>query len=127
MTLQLLPDRTGHGSAVDAVQESDVQLRREAVGVLLDNWRGAWTVPSGGLYPHQWSWDSALICIGLVHVSERRARLELSSLLGAQWADGRVPQIVFDPAVPEGAYFPGPAFWRSTDVAGSAPVPTSGI
>ena len=29
-------------------------------------------------------------------------------LFGAQWADGRVPHIVFNPALRVGAYFPGP-------------------
>ena len=42
-----------------------------------------------------------------------RAATELLSLFGAQWRDGRVPHIVFNPAVPDDAYFPGPAFWRS--------------
>ncbi|MFD6427487.1 hypothetical protein ACFWEF_01945, partial [Bacillus velezensis] len=35
-------------------------------------------------------------------------------LLAAQWGDGRVPHIVFNPEVPAGAYFPGPGFWRSS-------------
>ena len=48
-------------------------------------------------------------------------------MFGAQWADGRVPHIAFNPAVPEDAYFPGPAFWRSHDVPGHPPVETSGI
>ena len=94
------------------------QLGRAAVTVLIQNWRGHATVPSRSLYPHQWSWDSAFIALGLQHWAPRRAASELLSMFGAQWADGRVPHIAFNPAVPEDAYFPGPAFWRSHDVRG---------
>jgi hypothetical protein len=103
------------------------RLLRQAVTVLINNWRGHATVPSRGLYPHQWSWDSAFIALGLQHVFPRRAVTELLSLFGGQWRDGRVPHIVFNPAVPDDAYFPGPSFWRSYDQAGHPPVATSGI
>ncbi|MFJ6513678.1 MGH1-like glycoside hydrolase domain-containing protein [Streptomyces sp. NPDC091406] len=109
----------------------DLTLRRGAARVLLTNWTGASTIPSRGLYPHQWSWDSAFIAIGLRHLSVRRAQRELESLLGAQWADGRVPHIVFNPAVPLDAYFPSPDFWRSSRAGAAAGSPagteTSGI
>ncbi|GAP52474.1 hypothetical protein SAZU_7351, partial [Streptomyces azureus] len=94
-------------------------------------WTGTSTVPSRGLYPHQWSWDSAFIAIGLRHVSPLRAQTELETLLAAQWADGRVPHIVFNPSVPLDAYFPSPDFWRSSTAGHSAGAPrtvqTSGI
>ncbi|RBQ18169.1 hypothetical protein DP939_19910 [Spongiactinospora rosea] len=99
-------------------------IRRRAIRVLLANWTGAYTVPSRTLYPHQWSWDSAFIAIGTARWSPRRARTELLTLFGGQWRDGRVPHIVFNPAVPEDAYFPGPAFWRATAPSGAR---TSGI
>jgi glycogen debranching enzyme len=99
-------------------------ILRDAVRVLVANWDGSYTVPSRRLYPHQWSWDSAFIAIGNARWSPRRARSELLSLFGAQWRDGRVPHIVFNPKVPEGAYFPGPEFWESRAPSGSA---TSGI
>jgi hypothetical protein len=99
-------------------------LRKEASRVLLENWTGASTVPSRTLYPHQWSWDSAFIAIGLRHLSPLRAQRELESLFGAQWGDGRVPHIVFNPAVPLGAYFPSPDFWRSTTAGSGAGAPT---
>ncbi|MFJ9133834.1 MGH1-like glycoside hydrolase domain-containing protein [Streptomyces sp. NPDC102256] len=106
-------------------------LRRGAARVLLDNWTGTSTVPSRTLYPHQWSWDSAFIAIGLRHLSARRAQQELESLLAAQWADGRVPHIVFNDAVPADAYFPSPDFWRSSRSGATAGAPanreTSGI
>jgi hypothetical protein len=103
-------------------------LRRIAVATLVGNWRGRSTVPTEGLYPHQWSWDSAFNAIGWVHLSPRRAWAELSALLGAQWSDGRVPQIVFDPEVPADAYFPGPLFWRPLPMDGPPRgVSTSGL
>lgn len=111
-----------HNTAV-----GDEELSRAAFRVLINNWRGHATVPSPGLYPHQWSWDSAFIVLGLQHWAPTRAAAELLSLFGGQWADGRVPHIVFDPAVPDDAYFPGPSFWRSTRKPGSPPVDTSGI
>ncbi|MFH0175856.1 hypothetical protein [Streptomyces cacaoi] len=106
-------------------------LHRRAANVLAGNWTGTSTVPSPGLYPHQWSWDSAFIAIGLRHVSPRRAQTELETLLDAQWGDGRIPHIVFNPSVPLDAYFPSPDFWRSSTAGRAAGAPrtvqTSGI
>lgn len=97
-----------------------------AARVLIENWRGAYTVPAGGLYPHQWSWDSAFIAIGLRHLSPRRAQIELDTLLSAQWHDGRIPQIVFDIRHDDG-YSPGAAFWRSDRLPAAPEVPTAGL
>lgn len=106
-------------------------LHLRAARVLEGNWTGASTVPSRGLYPHQWSWDSAFISIGLRHLSPLRAQTELETLLGAQWGDGRIPHIVFNPSVPLDAYFPSPDFWRSSTAGRAAGAPrtvqTSGI
>ncbi|MFD0417858.1 hypothetical protein [Streptomyces sp. NPDC127108] len=114
-----------------APQAAPAALRERAARVLGANWTGTSTVPSRALYPHQWSWDSAFIAIGLRHLSPLRAQLELETLLSAQWADGRVPHIVFNPAVPLDAYFPSPDFWRSTTAGRAAGAPlavqTSGI
>ena len=96
-----------------------------AMAVLIRNWRGRHTVPAGGLYPHQWSWDSAFIAIGMRHISPRRAQQELDSLFSAQWSDGRLPQIVFDPTRDD--YSPGARFWRSDRIPGSPPVSTTGL
>ncbi|MDB1088250.1 trehalase family glycosidase [Streptomyces sp. ACA25] len=106
-------------------------LRRRARRVLRRNWTGTSSVPSRQLYPHQWSWDSAFIAIGLRHLSAVRAQRELETLFEAQWGDGRVPHIVFNAAVPRGAYFPGPDFWDSSSagagVGAPAGVETSGL
>ena len=105
------------------------RLADGARGVLDANWLGASTLPSRTLYPHQWSWDSAFIALGRAWYDEARAQQELRSLFRAQWADGRVPHIVFNPSVGEEAYFPGPAFWQSSKRSAAAPrdVETSGI
>jgi hypothetical protein len=107
--------------------KAQTELRREAVSVLQGNWTGEYTVPSRQLYPHQWSWDSAFTAVGWAHVAPERARRELETLLAAQWADGRVPHIVFNPDTPRDAYFPGPDFWRSRQVPGAPAKETSGI
>ena len=112
------------------VQEA--RLARIAAGaraVLDANWLGASTLPSRLLYPHQWSWDSAFIALGRSWYDEARAHQELRSLFGAQWGNGKVPHIVFNPTVAEDAYFPGPTFWESSKRSADAPrvVETSGI
>ncbi|MGI8877386.1 MAG: MGH1-like glycoside hydrolase domain-containing protein [Candidatus Limnocylindria bacterium] len=95
--------------------------------MLRENDVGGWTRPAARLYPHQWSWDSAFHAIGLAHVDPSRALAELEHLFDAQWADGRVPHIVFDPAVAD--YRPGPALWASSATNPAAPrgVATSGL
>ncbi|MFE1296985.1 hypothetical protein [Streptomyces sp. NPDC058731] len=129
---------TGTGTAPGTRRETAydpppaaLELRRRAAAVLEANWTGTSTVPSRRLYPHQWSWDSAFIAIGLRHLSPLRAQTELETLLAAQWGDGRVPHIVFNPSVPLDAYFPSPDFWRSTTAGRTAGAPrtvqTSGI
>ena len=100
--------------------------RAGAIRVLESNWRRSYTVPAGGLYPHQWSWDSAFIAIGLRHISPRRAQLELDSLFSAQWADGRLPQIVFN-RERDDDYSPGGDFWRSEDLPAAPEVSTAGL
>ncbi|MGP3982888.1 MGH1-like glycoside hydrolase domain-containing protein [Streptomyces sp. KR80] len=121
---------SGHAGDAGHSGNTDRTAHR-ARRVLLRNWTGASTVPSHRLYPHQWSWDSAFIAIGLRHLSAVRAQRELETLLAAQWSDGRIPHIVFNPAVPHGAYFPSPEFWRSTTAGRAAGAPadrhTSGI
>lgn len=93
--------------------------------MLESNWTGSSTVPAPGLYPHQWSWDSAFVAIGLARHLPERAKTELLSLLRGQWATGMIPHIVFH--TPE-AYFPGPAVWRSHDIdAAPSDLLTSGL
>jgi hypothetical protein len=93
------------------MHQMSAELWNSAVRVLETNWSGDHMVPSRRLYPHQWSWDAAFIAIGLAYVNPTRAWRDLRSLFEAQWPDGRVPHIVFDPATAEDDYFPGPKFW----------------
>lgn len=114
-----------HTAGAGAGRDDLIAAARE---VLDANWRGRWTVPAPGQYPHQWNWDSGFISIGRSRYDQARAETELLSLFEAQWATGMLPHIVFDPAVPREGYFPGPDFWRTEEV-GAAPrgVATSGI
>ncbi|QFG23944.1 hypothetical protein [Actinomadura sp. WMMB 499] len=102
------------------------RLGEAAVGTLDANWTGTATLPSRTQYPHQWSWDSAFIAIGLARVDQDRAQRELLGLLRAQWASGRLPHIVYGDAGGE-AYFPGPEFWDSRGAPDAPAVRTSGI
>ena len=101
-------------------------LRQAAVDTLTGNWTGAVTLPSRAQYPHQWSWDSAFIAVGLAEVSQERAQRELLNLFGAQWDIGRLPHIVYNDDA-DAAYFPGPGFWASDRMSGAPSVSTSGI
>ncbi|MCB2192514.1 MAG: DUF547 domain-containing protein [Deltaproteobacteria bacterium] len=92
---------------------------KKAKQILADNWTGSYTRPSAGLYPHQWSWDSAFIAMGLARYDHHRAMAELRHLFGHQWPNGMVPQIVFNPKV-LGSYFPEPDFWQVPEGRGSS-------
>jgi len=100
------------------------RLRDAAADVLRHNDLGGFTIASPHLYPHQWSWDTAFISVGICRLSVPRAVAEMSSLLAAQWPNGMIPHIVFDR--PSG-YFPGPERWRSEVAVEPPAVRTSGI
>ncbi|MBV9354055.1 MAG: glycogen debranching protein [Chloroflexi bacterium] len=108
---------------------NDGQLWDAAVAVLRENDLGGWTKPAPALYPYQWSWDSAFIAIGLVHVDPLRAVRELETLFAAQWQDGRVPHIVFTSEEESPDYFPDAGWWGSQQFSPPAPAhtPTSGL
>jgi neutral trehalase len=109
-----------------AVTIDERALREGAQAVLQGNDLGHSTKPAPNLYPHQWFWDSCFIAIGIAHYNTARAAEELRSLIKAQWQNGLIPQIVFNP---QGTgYFPGPDTWQ-TERSPDAPkhVQTSGI
>ena len=95
-------------------------LYKRAAEILELNDRGHYTVPTSGLYPFQWNWDSCLVSLGQQHVDEARAWTELVTLFEHQWEDGMVPHIIFHKH--DDGYFPGPEVWKT----GRA-VPTTGI
>lgn len=95
-------------------------LIAQARSVLARNDRGHYTVPTHGLYPFQWNWDSALSALGFAHFDEDRAWSEIDTLFQHQWEDGTVPHIIFHEL--DDGYFPGPDVWGT-----GRQVPTSGI
>ncbi len=95
-------------------------MAARAAAVLRANDRGGYTVPTAGLYPFQWNWDSCLTALGLSRLDEERAWREVETLFAHQWPDGMVPHIVFHE--PSDGYFPGPDVWGT-----GGPTPTSGI
>ena len=103
----------------------DGRLRQAARAVLAANDRGGYTVPTAGLYPFQWNWDSAFVAMGFATWDSDRALTELEHLAQGQWPDGMIPHIVFHR--PSETYFPGPDVW-GTEVSAPAGGPaTSGI
>ncbi|HSK99557.1 MAG TPA: hypothetical protein VK869_04405, partial [Rubrobacteraceae bacterium] len=97
-------------------------MARRAARVLRRNDAGGWTKAAPSLYPHQWSWDTGFIAVGLAHLDVRRAAGELLSLMAHQWRTGKVPHIVFNPKAPPESYFPGPEHWVSAGEFPDAPL-----
>ena len=95
-------------------------ITRKARAILRANDKGGFTVPTGGLYPYQWNWDSVFVALGFSTFDESRACDELEALFEAQWDDGIVPHIIFRRDDPD--YFPGPSVWSA-----GASIPSSGI
>ena len=103
------------------ILEEPRELAVQAEEVLRQNDMGGWTRAAPGLYPHQWSWDSAFIAIGLAHLDVRRAARELGSLFDHQWRTGKVPHIVFNPEAPPHSYYPGAEHWACAAASPDAP------
>jgi hypothetical protein len=102
-------------------------LIHSAKRTLAANWTGRFTRPSRTLYPHQWSWDSGFVAIGYARYDTQRAMQEITSLFEAQWTNGMIPQIVFDPQS-FGRYFPEPDIWQcERSLAAPPSLFTSGI
>ena len=97
-----------------------MDLDGQARAVMRGNDRGLYTVPTKGLYPYQWNWDSAFAALGFAEFDITRAWRELETLFAGQWDDGMVPHIIFHK--PDPGYFPGPDVWQ-----GRGPIPSSGV
>lgn len=104
-------------------------LSVRAAEILRANDTGESIKAAPSLYPHQWSWDAAIISIGLAHVDLDRAVAEMRHLFRGQWANGMIPHIQYNPNVEHKAYFPDSARWASRLASPDAPrdVETSGI
>jgi len=95
-------------------------LDEQARDVLRKNDKGGYTLPTHGLYPYQWNWDSAFAAWGFTTFDPDRGWTELETLMSGQWEDGMLPHILFHRVDP--GYFPGPDVWQ-----GRGPIPSSGI
>lgn len=98
-----------------------MSLMQKAIDTLAKNDRGGYTIPTDGLYPYQWNWDSAFIALGIATYDMDRAWAEITSLLEGQWPDGMIPSIIFRSDDP--SYFPGPSRWGKTP----GPIPSTGV
>src|ERR687886_912413 len=125
MTEEELPEGVSGRKAAGGLH----RVNPRATGVLRRNSIKSWTKPAPSLYPHQWSWDSAFIALGLAHVDNQRATGELETLFNSQWATGKVPHIVFNPEAPPRSYFPDAERWSSSALSADAPAGshTSGL
>ncbi len=92
----------------------------EARAILKRNDKGGYTIPTSGLYPYQWNWDSAFAAVGFAEFDIDRAWAEIETLFSGQWDNGMVPHILFH--VPDEGYFPNHDVWQ-----GTGPIPSSGI
>src|SRR5215211_6307440 len=97
------------------------ELSARASEILRRNDMEGWTRAAPTLYPHQWSWDSAFVAVGLAHLDTRRAAQELRTLFAHQWRTGKVPHIVFNPKAPPESYFPGADHWACAASSPDAP------
>src|SRR5210317_1360052 len=96
------------------------EIIEQAIATIQANDQGSYTVPTHGLYPFQWNWDSCLTALAQVYFDEARAWVEIETLFAHQWDDGMVPHIIFHKK--DDGYFPGPDVWST-----GHEVPTSGI
>ncbi|MEL6571797.1 MAG: hypothetical protein AAFQ64_09075 [Pseudomonadota bacterium] len=98
-----------------------MSLTQDAIDILAQNDRGGFTIPTKGLYPYQWNWDSAFVALGMSTYDMTRAWAEVTSLIEGQWPNGMIPSIIFRRDDPD--YFPGPSRWGKTP----GPIPSTGV
>ena len=98
-----------------------MSLLQRAREILAANDRGHYTIPTSGLYPYQWNWDSGFTALGIATYDPDRAWKEITSLLEGQWPDGMIPSIIFRSNDPD--YFPGPSRWGQT----LGDIPSTGV
>jgi len=88
------------------------KLDRRAIQILRENEYGDYTLPTRGLYPYQWNWDSMFVSLGFAEIDLDRGWKEVESLFEGQWLNGMAAHIVFRRDDP--SYFPGPKVWGTT-------------
>ncbi len=100
-------------------------MHTQAQHILRQNCRGTYTVPTPGLYPYQWNWDSAFAAWGFSTFDIVRGWDELHCLFSGQWENGMVPHILFHRQ--DDGYFPGPDEWGTRSHTQTSGVASSGI
>ncbi len=91
-----------------------------ARAVLRSNDLGGYTVPTRGLYPFQWNWDSAFTALGWHRFDEARAWQEARTMFAGQWENGLLPHILFHDKAD--SYFPGPEVWGAQSAIPSSTI-----
>ena len=91
-----------------------------ARAILRTNDLGGYTVPTRGLYPFQWNWDSAITALGWLTFDEARAWEEARSMFRGQWDNGMLPHILFHDH--SESYFPGPEVWGAKSAIPSSTI-----
>ncbi len=100
-------------------------IDQQARAILKSNDKGGYTIPTSGLYPYQWNWDSAFAALGFATFDLPRAWEELHTLFQGQWANGMVPHILFHQL--DDGYFPGPDVWKTGNQTVTTGIASSGI
>lgn len=105
---------------LSVLDSRSLELDRQALSILRQNEWGGYTLPTRGLYPYQWNWDSMFVALGFAEFDLDRAWTEVDTLFQGQWANGMAAHIVFRKDDP--SYFPGPSIWGGD----GGQLPTSG-
>lgn len=120
---QTLTQATGLDLTTNHVEQT---LDDKAKTIMRGNDHNGHTVPTEGLYPYQWNWDSAFAALGFAQFDIDRGWRELETLFDGQWGTGMVPHILFRSDDP--SYFPGSSVWNTFNAKGKAnDMPSSGI
>lgn len=106
------PQHTSAPSEPHPSASADAALDRRAITILRQNEWGDYTLPTRGLYPYQWNWDSMFVALGFAEFDLSRAWTEVETLFQGQWKNGMAAHIVFRQDHP--SYFPGPSVWGGT-------------
>jgi hypothetical protein len=107
---------------------SEKALEDACISTLEKNWREKCTIPTHGLYPFQWLWDSAFVAVGWSHIDMIKARMEFQTLFDCQWENGFMAHIIYHDDDAGKSYFPGSAFQGAGDnIFAPKQVLTSGI
>ena len=69
-------------------------LDDRAIAILRQNDQGGYTLPTHGLYPYQWNWDSAFAAWGFMSLIQSEGWTELETLLGDNGRWNGAPHLI---------------------------------